>query len=308
MLKPPRLRSGDRVAIVSPASHFNRDEFDKGAAELQRLGFEPSFDDRVFAQHAGYLSGDGRLRAQAFLDAWQDPSIAALIAVRGGYGSVHLLEYLDKVDLTRSPKAFIGYSDLTTVLSYLTTAHGIVSFHGPMLDRRLGRGAEGYDRESFLRALTSVEPLGELSAEGLETICPGEASGILVGGTLAQIAASLGTPYAFRPPNGHVLFLEDIGERPYRLDRMLTQLRLAGILARASAVVLGEFVDCNEPQGGITGRAVLADLLKEFDGPVIYGFPSGHTSRPFVTLPLGVKARVAAGAKPRLFVEEAGVR
>jgi muramoyltetrapeptide carboxypeptidase len=307
MLKPKRLRSGDRIGVVAPASPFPREEFDKGIAELQRLGFEPVFDERVFALESGYLSGDARVRARAFLDAWRDPTVGALIAVRGGYGSVHLLPHLERKDLRQTPKAFIGYSDLTSVLTYLTTGCGIVSFHGPMLDRRLGGGIDAYDRKTFLGALTTAEPLGELPAPKLETFCKGEARGVLVGGTLAQLVASLGTPYAFAPPKRHVLFLEDVAERPYRLDRMLTQMRFAGILDSASAIVLGEFLDCNEPQGLPTARAVLADLLKNFDGPVVYGFPSGHTSGALVTLPFGVRARVVTSGTPRVIIEEAGV-
>ncbi len=241
MLKPARLRPGDRIAVIAPASPFGRDEFDKGLAELQRLGFDAVFEESVFAGQGGYLSGAAHVRAKAFLDAWRDPSVRALIAVRGGYGSVHLLPYLAKQNLRETPKAFIGYSDLTSVLTYLTAGCGIVSFHGPMLDRRLGRGIDAYDRDSFVRALTSPEPLGELAAPSLETFTEGEAAGPLFGGTLAQLVASLGTPYAFAPPAGHVLFLEDVSERPYRIDRMLTQLRLAGILESASALVLGEF-------------------------------------------------------------------
>jgi muramoyltetrapeptide carboxypeptidase len=307
MLKPKRLRSGDRVAVVAPASPFPREEFDKGIGELQRLGFEPVFDERVFALQGGYLSGDAKVRAGVFIEAWRDPSIAALIAVRGGYGSVHLLPYLEHADLRRTPKAFVGYSDLTSVLTYLTLGCGIVSFHGPMLDRRLGGGLSAYDRESFVRALTTAEPVGELRAPTLETFRKGDAGGPLLGGTLAQLVASLGTPYAFSPPKGHVLFLEDVAERPYRLDRMLTQLRLAGILNSASAVVLGEFPGCDEPRGEPSGRTVLADLLKDFEGPVVYGFPSGHTSGALVTLPFGVRARVVANDNPRLIIEEAGV-
>lgn len=307
MLKPQRLRPGDKVAIVAPASPFARDEFDKGVAEIQRLGFEPVFEESVFAQHGGYLSGDARLRARAFLNAWHDPSVRALIAVRGGYGSVHVLPFLESEDLRRTPKAFIGYSDLTTVLSYLTGSCGIVSFHGPMLDRRLSRGIDAYDRDSFIGALTSTEPLGELGGSSLETVNKGEAAGLLMGGTLAQLVASLGTPYAFTPPPGHVLFLEDVGERPFRIDRMLTQLRLAGVLDRASAVVLGAFVDCDEPGGALGAQPVLADLLKDFKGPVVRGFPSGHTRSPFVTLPFGVRARVVANGNPRVIIEEAGV-
>jgi muramoyltetrapeptide carboxypeptidase len=307
MLKPRKLESGDKVAIVSPASAFSRDEFDKGVAEIRRLGFEPVFEQSVFAQHNGYLSGESRVRAEAFLNAWRDPSVRALIAVRGGYGSVHILPFLEKGELRRTPKAFIGYSDLTTVLTYLTGSCGIVSFHGPMLDRRLSRGIDAYDRLSFLGALTSAEPLGELGGTSLETIKGGEAAGLLMGGTLAQLVASLGTPYAFNPPTGHVLFLEDVGERPFRLDRMVTQLRLAGVLERAAAIVLGDFVDCDEPGGVLAAKSVLADLLKDFGGPVIHGFPSGHTRAALVTLPFGVRARVVANGSPRVIIEEAGV-
>jgi muramoyltetrapeptide carboxypeptidase len=307
MLKPERLRSGDKVAVVAPASGFPREEFDKGVAELRRLGFEPVFDDSVF-DRAEYVAGTPRVRADAFLRAWRDPSIRALIAVRGGYGSVHLLPYLEKDDLRRQPKAFIGYSDLTSMLAFLTTGCGIVSFHGPMLDRRLGGGAAAYDEDTFMRALTTAEPLGELSAASVETLNAGDASGVLVGGTMRQLVASLGTPFAFAPPKGHVLFLEDVTERPYSLDRMVTQLRLAGILDLASAIVLGEFPGCDEPgESGPLARATMAGLLKEFHGPVLYGFPSGHTAGPLMTLPFGVKARVVAGAKPRLVIEEAGV-
>jgi muramoyltetrapeptide carboxypeptidase len=307
MLKPPRLRSGDRVAIIAPASPFNRDEFDKGVAELRHLGFDAVFEESVFAQHGGYLSGEGNIRAKAFLDAWRDPTVRALIAVRGGYGSVHVLPYLENQNLRDTPKAFIGYSDLTSVLTYLTAGCEIVSFHGPMLDRRLGRGIDAYDRDTFVRALTSPEPLGELPAPALETFSKGEAAGPLLGGTLAQLVASLGTPYAFKPPTGYVLFLEEVSERPYRIDRMLTQLRLAGILEAAAALVLGEFLECNEPGGEPSARGVLADLLRDFEGPVVYGFPSGHTRGPMVTLPFGVRARVVANGSPRLIIEEAGV-
>ena len=220
---------------------------------------------------------------------------------------MHLLPYLQAEELRRDPKAFIGYSDLTSVLTFLTTGCGIASFHGPMLDRRLGHGAAAYDEGTFVRALTIAEPLGELMAPSLETFIQGEASGVLLGGTLAQLVASLGTPFAFAPPKGHVLFLEDVSERPYRLDRMLTQLRFAGILDLASAIVLGEFIGCDEPEGEPRARATLAGLLRDFKGPVIYGFPSGHTAGPSLTLPFGVRARVVASAAPRLVIEEAGV-
>jgi muramoyltetrapeptide carboxypeptidase len=130
---------------------------------------------------------------------------------------------------------------------------------------------------------------------------------MLVGGTLTQLGASLGTPYAFDPPPGCVLFLDEVGERPFRIDRMLTQLRLAGILGRASAIVFGELPRCDEPGGAVTARGMIADVLRDFSGPVLAGLPSGHTSGPTLTLPFGVSARVVAGGRPVLVVDEAAV-
>lgn len=306
MIKPRALRAGDRLAIVAPASPFDREEFDRGLAELRALGFDPTFDDRVFARRS-YLAGDPATRAGAFADAWRDPSIAGLVAVRGGYGSVQVLPYLDGDLLRQTPKVFVGYSDNTSLLTFLTLGCALVAFHGPTVAGRLARGFAGYDRDSFLRAIMRAEPLGELAPASLEAIRPGEAAGPLLGGTLTQLAASLGTPYAFRPPAGHVLFLEDVGERPYRLDRLLTQLRLAGVLAGAAGIVFGEMRDCDEPGGRLSARTVVADVLRDFPGPVLFGFPSGHTTGPAWTLPLGVAARVIGVGQPRLVIEEAAV-
>lgn len=304
MLKPRALRPGDRIAVVSPASPFAREEFDRGVSELRRLGYEPVWDESVFAREA-MVSGSPATRAAAFLKAWFDPGIAALVAVRGGYGSVHLLPLLAADDLRHSPKAFIAYSDNTSLLSWLTTGCGIVGFHGPMLDGRLAKGDVGYDRESFVRSLTTT--VGELAPPELVALASGEAEGLLFGGSLTQLLASLSTPYAFKPPEGCVLFLEDVNERPYKLDRMLTQLRLSGILGRARAVVFGEMRGCDEPGGAPSARDVIANALAGFQGPVLFGFPSGHTTGPCWTLPLGVRARVIASGHPRLVIEEAAV-
>jgi muramoyltetrapeptide carboxypeptidase len=305
LLKPRALRPGDRIAIVAPASPFREEEFHAGVAELRTLGFEPVFEPGVF-DRCGYVAGTPQARAAAVRAAWRDPDVAALIGVRGGYGSVQLLPLLDPAELRRHPKIFVGYSDLTSMLQYLL-ACGLVAFHGPMLAGRLGRGDAGYDRASFLRVLTEAAPAGELVVPALETINRGEAVGPLFGGTLTQLLASLGTPYAFDPPAGHVLFIDEVAERPYRLDRMLTQLRLSGILGRASAVVFGELPRCDEPGGDPRARSVVAELMRGFDGPVLYGFPSGHTTGPAMTLPLGVAVRIIGGGTARLIVEEPAV-
>jgi muramoyltetrapeptide carboxypeptidase len=306
MRKPRALAPGDRLAIVAPASPFTREEFDSGLQEIRRLGFVPVYDDSVFARQR-YLAGSAAVRAAAIHAAWRDPSIAGLIGVRGGYGSAQLLPLLDRDAARRAAKPFIGYSDLTSMLTYLTLGCESVAFHGPMLAGRLGRGAAGYDEDSFVRTLCRREPVGELAPAGLESIRSGEAAGMLLGGTLTQLLASLATPFAFDPPAGYVLFLDEVGERPYRLDRMVTQLAQTGLLGRASAVVIGELPKCDEPAGEPTARAVMADLFSEFPGPVLIGFPSGHTVGPAMTLPFGVAARVMSGPRPRLVIEEAAV-
>jgi muramoyltetrapeptide carboxypeptidase len=305
MRKPRALRRGDRIAVVAPASPFAREEFDAGIAELRSLGFEPVYEASVF-DRLGYVAGAPEVRARAFTQAWNDPSIAALVAARGGYGSVQILPLLTPNDVAGPPKAFIGYSDNTSILTWLALC-GIVSFHGPMIEGRFARGEAGYDRASFLRCLCEPEPLGEIAGDGLEAIKEGEAAGPLVGGTLTQLVASLGTPYAFDPPPGAILFLDEIGERPFRIDRMLTQLRLSGILARIAAIAFNECPKCEEPGGNLSARSVVADVTKHFPGPVLFGVPSGHTAGATITLPFGVRARVVAGPQPRLVIEEAAV-
>jgi muramoyltetrapeptide carboxypeptidase len=292
--------------VVAPASPFKRDEFEAGVAEIRALGFEPVYDDSVFARH-GYVAGTPDVRAAAFTRAWEDPSIAALVAARGGYGSVQMLPLLDPRVISRSAKAFIGYSDNTSLLSWLTLQCETVSFHGPMIEGRFARGADGYDRDTFSRCLCAAVPAGEISHPQVSVVKPGEAAGMLLGGTLTQLMASLGTPYAFAPPDGYVLFLDEVGERPFRIDRLLMQLRLSGLLGRASAVVFGEMPRCNEPDGNPTVRAVIAEAMTGFPGPVLFGLPSGHTDGATLTLPFGVQARVIADARPRLIVEEAAV-
>ena len=305
-VKPRALRPGDRIAIVAPASPFSREEFDAGVIELRQLGFEPVFSNDIFAR-ADYLAGSADLRARDFLGVWKDPDIAGVVAARGGYGSVHLLPLLDAAEIRRHGKVFVGYSDNTSILTWLNQACGLVAFHGPMVEGRFARGADGYDRNSFLRAVTLAEPLGEIVADGLEALVAGEAGGTLVGGTLTQLAASLGTPFAFDPEPGCVLFLDDVAERPYRLDRMLTQLRLSGILGRAAAIVFNALPKCDEPGGTPTARDTVRAVLSDFPGPILYGLPSGHTDDPALTLPFGVRARVVAGERCSLVIEEAAV-
>ena len=281
------------------------EEVQAGVTELARLGLEAVYDQTIFDKER-FVAGSVETRVRAIMNAWQDPSIAALIAMRGGYGSAQLLPFLDPDALIESKKALIGYSDITAILS-LYQRNGLAAIHGPMIDRRISKGPSAYDEGSFRKVMMSSEPAGDLTPPQLETLKPGSATGVLTGGTLTQLMASMGTPWEFDPPHGCVLFIEDIGERPYRIHRMLTQAAQAGVFVPATAIVFGEFPGCDEPGGDPAIRDVLRDFMEEFRGPVLFNFPSGHTSGPTWTLPFGVKVEVTGGPSASLRILEAAV-
>jgi muramoyltetrapeptide carboxypeptidase len=274
-------------------------------AELRRLGYEPVYEDSIF-ETALFTSGPAKTRATAFMRAWSDPDTAAVIAVRGGYGSVQLLPVFDSWAPQQTPKLFIGYSDNTSLLSWLTCQCGITALHGPMLERRLARGEQAYDSHSFLKLMQGEGEGLSLTPDSLTAVRHGEAAGPLFGGTITQLVGSLGTPFAFDPPEGSILFLEDVNERPYRIDRMLTQLRQSGILARARALVFGEMRGCGAEEGP-TVHDVVRAVAADCSGPVLTGFPSGHTTGPCWTLPLGVRVRVLTSPRASIIVEESPV-
>jgi muramoyltetrapeptide carboxypeptidase len=307
MRKPRALQPGDRIAIVAPASGFSVEEFHAGLFELESLDFVPSADMSVY-ERTRYTAGTPDVRADALRQAWADPEVHGIIAARGGYGSVHLLPLLRPSDFDGPAKPIVGYSDITSLLTWLTLTCGLVTFHGPMIAGRLSRGSVAYDRDTFARCLTRPAPVGRIANDELQVLRQGSASGMLIGGTMTQLAASLGTPFAFDPPRGAVLFLDDVGERPYRIDRLYTQLRLAGIIERASALVFNELPRCDEPGGPPAIRDVVADLTSDFEGPVLFGLRSGHTEGAMLTLPFGVTARVETGARPGLVIDESAVQ
>jgi muramoyltetrapeptide carboxypeptidase len=296
---------GSRVALVAPASPFDRAEFDAGVAELRRLGFEPVFDDSVFERHP-IVAGPSEVRAHAFAKAMTSDDIDVVIAVRGGYGSAELLPWLDTPAVRRSRTAVVGYSDITALHGYLNCHAHVASVHGAMIDGRLSKGTRAYDEASFLASL-SARPLGALPGDALDVVRAGQATGPIFGGTLTQLAASFGTPYEFKPPPGYILFFEEVGERPYRLRRLLTQMAQGGRLAIAAGVVIGHLKNCDEPNGTITARDVMNEFFEAFPGPVVLGVPSGHTPEAFTSFPLGVEVRVSApaGGKADVVFDEA---
>ena len=300
-----RLAAGDRVAFVAPASGVARDEVDRAAAGLAALGLRASYDDSIFLKDR-FTAGNAAARAGAIHAALRDPDVAGLIAIRGGYGSAQLLPLLDASLLQSARKPLIGYSDITALLC-LYLQNGLTAIHGPMADRRLSRGAEGFDEDSFRRVVMNGNPAGDLRPPQLESMHPGTAEGVLVGGTLTQLMSLMGTPWAFDPPRHAILFIEDIGERPYRIHRLLTQAAQAGVFKHARGVVLGEFPGCSEPGGDPAIVDVLRDFTADLAVPVLFNFPSGHTSGPTWTLPFGVKVEMVSGPSPVVRILEAAV-
>lgn len=289
---------------MAPASGFRPEDLAAGVVELARLGFEGVYHPDVFARTA-FEAGPPDVRARLLHDAWRDPSIAAVLAIRGGYGSQQLLPLLEPAVMRQARKLLIGYSDITALLCW-SVAHGVVALHGPMVEGRLAAGPVAYDEASFMRVVTQPEALGPLSADCVEVFVPGDAWGTVIGGTLTQVTALLGTPWAVDVPRGAILLLEDVSERPYRIHRMLTQLAQSGTLARVGALVFGEFRGCDEPGGSPAIRDVLKDFTRGFPGPVLFGLPFGHTTGSSLSIPLGVRGRVST-APPMLAIEEAAV-
>ena len=253
-----------------------------------------------------FTAGPPGVRALALLRALDAMDADAVMAVRGGYGSVDLLPLLDVDRIRRARTAFIGYSDVTSLHSFLNGIVGLASVHGAMIDGRLAKGPAAYDPATLLRSL-SAEPLGELAPDGLEVVQPGTAAGALVGGTLTQLLASFETPYAFRPPAPHVLFIDEVGERPYRLHRMLTQLGSSGRMASAAALVFGELPRCDEPGGSVTVRDVVRDAVRRlpWSGAVRLSLGPHHDADVERAAGCGRRRSSPIRRAPRLVIDEA---
>lgn len=295
-IKPRALRSGDRIAIVGPGSAAPEEKLVKGAESLGGLGFEPVFGKTCFLKR-GFMAGPDEARLADLHWAFSDPSIQGIMCLRGGNGSGRLLPFLDMDLVAANPKPFVGYSDITVFHTVFGQRGNFVTFHGPMATVEFSsKGAKALTRDSFLEAMTSTEPLGVLgdASTGIVPLAGGHAAGEIVGGNLALVCSTLGTPYEL-DTQGKVLFIEDINEQPYSVDRMLTHLRNAGKLAAAAAVVLGDFINAEPvspgPGDSLTLDEVFADHLPHLGIPVIRGLRCGHGPLN-ITLPLGIRVEV----------------
>ncbi len=287
--KPPALRSGDTVGIVAPASNVKPALLEAGCAALRDLGYKPFYFDSILERDL-YFAGSAARRARELEEMFVRDEIRAIVCARGGYGSNYLLDILDLKKIKSHPKIFVGYSDLTSLLTYFADSAGLVIFHGPMVAKDFAH-ADGVDLNSWQRALNgSSEWALELDAD-VKALVEGSAEGILYGGCLSMLVASLGTPYEIRTA-GTILFIEDIAAKPYQIDRMLMQLKLAGKLAEVRGIIFGEMVDCaqNNNEQSYTLEEVVLRVVGDLGVPVAYGVRSGHVSRNNMTLPFGVRA------------------
>ena len=296
-VKPKALKEGDTVAIVAPASNLKSDYLKRGVSELEKLGFKVRYDADILSKDR-YTAGSDERRARELMNAFADPEIKAVWAARGGYGSMRLLQRLDQEilklqPLKLQPKIFIGYSDITALHLYFYRRFGWVTFHGPMAAKDRAGGADQYDEATLLGAIMSAAPLGAIRSERTEMLHTGSGepvSGRLLGGCLSLIAGMMGTPCEL-DTRGSILFLEDTGTKPFALDRMIEQLRLAGKLDQVRGIVFGEMTDCRQhADQGYSLQDVLSDCTAGLGVPVMFGLPSGHSPGGNITLPLGVES------------------
>jgi muramoyltetrapeptide carboxypeptidase len=305
--KPRALRQGALVSVVSVASPADPAKIAAGARELERLGFIPSVPKAL--EPAGFFAGGTEERLEQFVRGFRDQSAAGVIAARGGYGSTLLLDRLRPADLCEI-KPLAGYSDITALEIFLWQKLGWVTFYGPMAAAGLEAGAGnpgGYDKASFLHALTETESGWSVELQG-SALKAGEAEGVLLGGCMTIVESTLATPWELDTA-GAILVLEDRAMKPYQVDRMLMHLMQAGKLSGVRGVILGEFPEC-EP--AVKGSPEVVDVCRRILGslgvPVVWGAAVGHTSRPMLTLPLGIRARLHASGSGQLDLLEPAVR
>jgi muramoyltetrapeptide carboxypeptidase len=289
-IKPLALRPGDTVGIVAPASNIKPELLEAGCAALRELGYKPFYFDSIFERDL-YFAGSATRRARELEEMFIRDEVRAIVCARGGYGANYLLEILDLKKIKAHPKIFVGYSDVTTLLTYFADATGLITFHGPMVAKDFAH-ADGVDQASWERALHgSSEWALDLDSD-VKSLVAGSGEGILYGGCLSLLVASLGTPFEVRT-EGTILFLEDIAAKPFQIDRMLMQLKLAGKLADVRGIIFGEMLDCtqnSDKDQGYTLEEVVMRVVGDLGVPVAYGLHSGHVSRRNITLPFGVQA------------------
>jgi len=300
---PPALQPGETVGIIAPASGFNRERFLGGCERLRQMGYRPFYLDSIFDRDL-YFAGSVERRARELEEMFERDEVRAVLCARGGYGCNYLLERVDIAKIAAHPKIFVGCSDVTTLLTWFLDAAGLVTFHGPMVEKSFA-SLEGVDLASWSAATASTGPWQ--IAGDIEPLMRGTAEGVLYGGCLSLLVESLGTPYEIKT-NGTILFLEDVNAKPYQVDRMLMHLKLARKLEGVRGLIFGEMLDCRQSADQpYTLQLVITRVVGDLGIPVAFGLRSGHVSHANITLPLGVRTRLTVEETVRLEILEPAV-
>lgn len=305
-VKPRALRPGDTVGIIAPASSIKRADLEAGCGALRHTGYRPFYFDSILEQDL-YFAGSVERRVRELEEMFTRDDVRAIVCARGGYGANYLLKELDPEIIKTHPKIFVGYSDNTTLLTYFSDAASLITFHGPMAAKDWAH-EDGVDLASWQAAVSGTTPWNVPVGAGVSSLVEGDAEGVLYGGCLSILVASLGTPYEIKTEDT-ILFLEDLSAKPYQIDRMLMQLKLGGHLDSVRGIVFGEMVDCvQNANQGYTLQDVVARIVGDLRVPVAFGVRSGHVSSGNITLPFGVRAKLTVrGGQVALRILESAV-
>lgn len=306
LVKPSALRPGDTVGIVAPASNIKQAHLEAGCDALRLAGYRPFYFDSILDRDL-YFAGSVERRVCELDEMFAREDVRAIICARGGYGANYLLARLDLEKIKSHPKIFVGYSDVTSLLTHFTDQAGLVTFHGPMAAKDWAH-EDGVDLSSWQSALSQSSPWGVPLNQEVTGLVDGDAEGILYGGCLSILVSSLGTPYEINADES-ILFLEDLAAKPYQIDRMLMQLRLGGYLDSVRGIVFGQMLDCVQSSSqDYTLHEVITRILADLKIPVAFGLKSGHVTSGNITLPLGVQASLSVrGGKVSLGILESAV-
>jgi muramoyltetrapeptide carboxypeptidase len=288
--KPAALKRGDKIAVVATSGKVEDEKLQAGVAALRQAGFAVETAENILARKA-YLAGEAKNRAAAVQAFFERTDIAAIFAARGGFGSIQMLPYLDAEKIRRHPKIFVGYSDLSITINWLVQRCGMVAFHGPMVAMELARGMSGRNAEFFWGTLRGEKQAWDI--EVTEAISSGVGEGESCGGCLSTIVTTIGTRYEVDTA-GKILLLEDVAEKPYRIERMLTHMKMAGKLDRLAGLVFGSFAYC-EGDGEREVGDIIREMFRDAPYPVATGLPVGHGEDNLI-VPLGVRMRLDGGA------------
>jgi len=299
-IKPPRLKAGDTLGLIAPGSYISEDELKESIGNLEKLGYKVVYNERILSK-TGYFAGTDESRAEELNSMFADKKVNGIICARGGYGCVRILPMLNYNLIKNNPKVIIGYSDITALLNGINTETGLITYHGPVGISTFNEFSVTYFNEVLVHSekdlvLISAKGEDQKDTDAITTIVSGKSVGELIGGNLSVLISLIGTKYDFNG-EGKIIFLEEIGEEPYRIDRMLTQLIQSGKFDKAAGIAMGVFKDCEPKEKdpsfstSFSLMEVLFDRLSNLKIPVIYGMSFGHIKNKF-TLPVGIKAEL----------------